>query len=112
MITDKETGAVTPAIDQNGDMVFEARPIYISREFEGPLKAVLTTPSTGVTRALIIGPMADSPLGPRAAEFAHATRRILESFDVEMGWIPYSGLSLAAYYLDAHLDLARLPSKA
>ncbi len=65
-----------------------------------------------VTRALIIGPMADSPLGPRAAEFAHATRRILDSFGIEMGWIPYNGLSLAAYYLDAHLDLARLPPRA
>jgi chromosomal replication initiator protein len=65
-----------------------------------------------VTRALIIGPMADSPLGPRAAEFAHATRRILDSFGVEMGWIPYNGLGLSAYYLDAHLDLARLPPKA
>lgn len=65
-----------------------------------------------VTRALIIGPMADSPLGPRAAEFAHATRRILESFNVEMAWIPYNGLSLSAYYLNAHLDFARLPPRA
>jgi hypothetical protein len=61
----------------------------------------------GVTRALIVGPPPDSPLGPRSVELAHATRRILESSEVEMAWIPYSGLQLAAHYLNAHLDLAR-----
>lgn len=65
----------------------------------------------GVTRALIVGPAPDSPLGPRSAEFAHAARRILESFGVEMAWIPYTGLTLGAHYLNAHLDLARLPLK-
>ena len=66
----------------------------------------------GVTRALIVGPAPDSPLGPRSAEFAHATRRILESFGVEMAWIPYNGLMLGAHYLNAHLDLACLPLKS
>jgi hypothetical protein len=66
----------------------------------------------GVTRALIVGPMPESPLGPRSAEFAHAVRRILESFGVEMAWIPYNGLTLGAHYLNAHLDLARLPLKS
>jgi chromosomal replication initiator protein len=60
-----------------------------------------------VTRALIVGPPPDSPLGPRSAELAHATRRILESFGVQMAWIPYAGLELEAHYLNAHLDLAR-----
>ena len=64
-----------------------------------------------VTRALVVGPPPDSPLGPRSAEFAHATRRILESFDVEMAWVPYSGLALGAHYLNAHLDFARAPRK-
>ena len=63
-----------------------------------------------VTRALIVGPAPDSPLGPRSAEFAHATRRILESFGVEMAFVPYNGLQLDAHYLNAHLDLARAPS--
>jgi hypothetical protein len=63
----------------------------------------------GVTKALVVGPMPDSPLGPRAAELAHATRRILESFGIEMGWIPYNGLSSLTYFLNAHLDLVRLP---
>ena len=61
----------------------------------------------GVTRALIVGPTPDSPLGPRSVEFAHATRRILESFNVEMAFIPFNGLSVDAHFLNAHLDLAR-----
>jgi chromosomal replication initiator protein len=60
----------------------------------------------GVTRALIVGPTPDSPLGPRSAEFAHATRRILESFNVLLAFVPYNGLQLDANYLTAHLDLA------
>ena len=64
----------------------------------------------GVTRALIVGPAPDSPLGPRSNEFAHATRRILESFGVEMAFIPYNGLQLDAHYLNAHLDLSRAPA--
>jgi hypothetical protein len=61
----------------------------------------------GVTRALIVGPAPDSPLGPRSNEFAHATRRILESFGVELAFIPYNGLKIDAHYMNAHLDLAR-----
>ncbi|HEX4049230.1 MAG TPA: DnaA/Hda family protein, partial [Elusimicrobiota bacterium] len=60
-----------------------------------------------VTRALIVGPAPDSPLGPRSAEFAHATRRILESSSVEMAFVPFNGLKLDAHYLNAHLDLTR-----
>jgi chromosomal replication initiation ATPase DnaA len=66
----------------------------------------------GVHLALIVGPSPESPLGPRSAEFAHATRRILESFGVELAFIPYNGLKLEAHFLNAHLDLARLPPSA
>ena len=38
-----EDGKVVPAVDQNGQTQFEARPLYVSREFQGPLKAVLST---------------------------------------------------------------------
>jgi hypothetical protein len=64
----------------------------------------------GVTRALIVGPAPDSPLGPRSAEFAHATRRILESFGVELAFIPYTGLLVDAHFINAHLDLSRPPA--
>jgi len=66
----------------------------------------------GVTSALIVGPAPETPLGPRSAEFAHATRRILESFGVELAFIPFSSLKIEAHYLNAHLDLARLPPPA
>jgi hypothetical protein len=66
----------------------------------------------GVSRALIIGPTPDSPLGPRSAEVAQAVRRILESLGIEMAWIPFSGMQLAAHYINAHLDLTPLPGRA
>jgi chromosomal replication initiator protein len=62
--------------------------------------------NAGVTRALVLGPTPESALGPRSAEFAHAVRRILDNIDVEMGWIPYSGITTHAHYLNAHLDFA------
>lgn len=39
-------GTVTqsiPAIDQNGDTIFEKTPMFISKDWEGPLKAVMST---------------------------------------------------------------------
>ena len=61
----------------------------------------------GVTRALIVGPNAESPLAPRAAEFGHAVRHILHSSGVATGWIPHSQLHIAAHYVNAHLDFER-----
>ncbi|MDX6769255.1 MAG: DnaA/Hda family protein, partial [Elusimicrobiota bacterium] len=62
-----------------------------------------------VTRLLLVGPGGDSPLAPRAMEFAHAVRRILESQGVQLGFIPYNGLMNPAQYLNAQLDLASDP---
>lgn len=39
--------------DEHGDPIFEKTPIYISKEFEGPLKAVLSTPSSTAYKALM-----------------------------------------------------------
>ena len=50
---DAETGKFVPVLDQNGEMQFGAHPLWISKEFEGPLKAVLTTPSSGLVRAAL-----------------------------------------------------------
>ena len=65
----------------------------------------------GVTSAIAVGPPPDSPLGARSAEFSHALRRILESLGVRLGWIPYTGLGVAAHYLNVHLDFAPDPAK-
>lgn len=35
-------GKMTPAKDQNGEMIFDKTPIFISKEFEGPLKSVMS----------------------------------------------------------------------
>lgn len=51
--TDPTTGKMVPVQDQNGETVFEAHPLWISKEFEGPLKAVLSTPTGGVVKALM-----------------------------------------------------------
>jgi hypothetical protein len=66
----------------------------------------------GVTSALIVGPAPETPLGPRSAEFAHAVRRILESFGIELAFVPFNSMKLEAHYLNAHLDLARPASPA
>jgi hypothetical protein len=52
LIKDKESGKWAAAKDQNGDITFEATPIWISKEFEGPMKAVLSQPTSGLVRAL------------------------------------------------------------
>lgn len=65
----------------------------------------------GVTRAIVVGPPGDSPLGPRAAEFSHATRRILESLGVSLGWIPFNGMQTPAHFINAHLDFTPPPAK-
>jgi hypothetical protein len=62
-----------------------------------------------VTRAFIVGPPPESPLAPRALEFTQATRRILESFGVQMALIPFAGLDVSAHYINAQLDLAPAP---
>lgn len=61
----------------------------------------------GVTRALIVGPGPDSPLAPRANEFGHAVRHILDSSGVATGWIPHAQLHIPAHYMNAHLDFER-----
>ncbi len=58
----------------------------------------------GATHVLVLGPSPESALGPRSAEFAHHVRRILESRGMKTGWVPLSGASIAAHYLNAHLD--------
>jgi len=61
----------------------------------------------GVTRALIVGPGSDSPLAPRAAEFGHAVRHILDSSGVATGWVPHAQIQIAAHYINAHLDFEK-----
>jgi hypothetical protein len=51
-VTDPETGKTTAAVDQTGDVVFDAHPLWVSKEFEGPLKAVLSTPTGPIVRAI------------------------------------------------------------
>lgn len=51
MITNEETGKVEPAIDQNGHEMFDSKNLYIAKEFEGPLKAVLSTPNGPIYKA-------------------------------------------------------------
>lgn len=41
MILNRETGKMEPAINQNGDMDFEQKPLYIDKRFEGPLRSVM-----------------------------------------------------------------------
>lgn len=55
LVVNEQTGKREAVIDQNGDPVFEPTPLWISREFEGPLKAVLQdgAPTHKLTRAYL-----------------------------------------------------------
>jgi hypothetical protein len=46
-------GKTVAATDQNGDIIFDKVPIYISKSLEGPMKAVLTSKSGGIYNALM-----------------------------------------------------------
>ena len=66
------------AMDSHGQEIFEKRPIYISREFEGPLKAVLTKEAGPIYQALMhlkgasTGLIMYSPLIHNAVEWGRA----------------------------------------
>ena len=62
---------------------------------------------SGVSRVLLVGPGPDSPLAPRATEFGHAVRHILDSAGVSTGWIPHAQLHIPAHYMNAHLDFEK-----
>lgn len=46
-------GKVVPVLDEAGNIIFDRVPIYISKEFEGPLRAVLRTPTGPLYRGLM-----------------------------------------------------------
>ncbi|MDE2105396.1 MAG: hypothetical protein KGL39_49675, partial [Patescibacteria group bacterium] len=48
-----EDGKVVPRLDSEGNIIFAKRPIYVSREFEGPLRSVLTKPSGALYNAMM-----------------------------------------------------------
>lgn len=71
-------GKVTPTMDQNGKMVFDKHNIYVSKEFEGPLKAIMMSKQPLWYRALMgikmrtIGLIMYSPLMHNAVEWGRA----------------------------------------
>ena len=71
-------GKLTPALDQNGNMMFDKTPIYVSKEFEGPLKAVMSQKQGKFYGALMqlkaksMGLIMYSPLIHNAVEWGRA----------------------------------------
>ncbi len=72
-----------------------------------PFQVAHACQRAGVTRALIVGPGPNSPLAPRANEFGHAVRHILDSSGIATGWVPHSQVHLPAHYVNAHLDFEK-----
>jgi hypothetical protein len=74
----EEDGKYVPAVDQNGEMVFDRTPIYISDEFKGPLKAIMTDKPGAIYQALMtikakaMGLIMYSPLIHNAVEWGRA----------------------------------------
>lgn len=71
-------GKMVPAEDQNGDMIFDRTPLYISKEFEGPLKAIMSNDSGTLYQAYMtlkaktMGVIMYSPLIHNAVEWGRA----------------------------------------
>lgn len=78
MVRNEETGKWEPRLDQNGNPIYEKVPIYVSKEFEGPLKAVLSQDSGAAYQALMklkgesMGLIMYSPLIHNAVEWGRA----------------------------------------
>ena len=49
----EEDGKYVPAVDQNGEMIFDRTPIYINDEFKGPLKAIMTDKPGAIYQGLM-----------------------------------------------------------
>lgn len=71
-------GKWNPVNDPAGDPIFDKVPLYISKEFEGPLKAVLSQDSSAVYKALMdiksksMGMIMYSPIIHNAVEWGRA----------------------------------------
>jgi len=78
LVRDEDTGKWKVLNDENGNPIFEKTPIYISKEFEGPLKAVLSQDSGKAYQALMklkgesMGLIMYSPLIHNAVEWGRA----------------------------------------
>lgn len=53
LIKNEETGKYEAATDQNGNTLFDRVPIYVSKEFEGPLRALMWSHPGDAERALM-----------------------------------------------------------
>lgn len=73
-----EDGVWEPLLDANGNPVMDKKPIYISKDFEGPLKAVLSEDNPDWYKALMqvkgksMGLIMYSPLIHNAVEYSRA----------------------------------------
>lgn len=73
-----EDGNATPALDADGNMIFEKVPMYVRDDFEGPLRSVLTQKSGPLYRFLMdlkgktMGLIMNSPLIHNAVEWGRA----------------------------------------
>lgn len=97
MVTDAD-GKVTPAIDQTGKTVMDKTPIYISKEFEGPLKAIMTTSENAVYRGYMLLKSKEMS-GIMFSPFIHQMVIAGRAF-------AYAGLKLPALYVTGHVARA------
>lgn len=71
-------GKMVPAIDQNGDTVMERNPLYLRKDLEGPLKAIMSEPSGKAYLGLmslkgkVMSVVMYSPLIHNAVEYGRA----------------------------------------
>jgi chromosomal replication initiation ATPase DnaA len=79
---------------------------YNSDELYGiPFKIGNFASDRNVNGAIILGPQPTSALGAQEAEFRHITFKILDSFLVKGGWLPFEKLKSKAAYTKLLMDL-------
>ena len=75
---EERDGKWTPVLDQSGEIVFDKKPIYVSNEFRGPLKAIMSQKNGAVYNGLMtlkaktMGIIMYSPLIHNAVEWGRA----------------------------------------
>jgi orotate phosphoribosyltransferase len=85
MIEDPDTGKMRARLDENGDVITKRVPLYISKEFEGPLRAVLNRESLPGYQAIMnlksksMGLIMMSPAIHLAVEYGRSAPAMLTS---------------------------------
>lgn len=94
-MVDGGDGKMVPAVDQNGKTVMDRKPLFISNEFKGPLKAIMTDADGPLYRGYML-------LKSKAMSLIMASP-LQHNMVIAGRAFSYAGLKLPALYFTGHL---------